>query len=133
MRQIIVALLVGIVGVGTGMWGTQAAEEAAPSGTTPTTPAPAASAGGEAAPAGGGAAAGGACCKAGDTTLSIALEELRSNNNLPALACVSMNSDGIIEMAANTGTYIDSPFHRYGRARIWPRCRSRGWPAWTAS
>ena len=68
MRQIIVALLVGIVGVGTGMWGTQAAEEAAPAGTTPTTPAPAASAGGEAAPAGGGAAAGGACCKAGDTT-----------------------------------------------------------------
>ena len=61
MRQIIVALLVGIVGVGTGMWGTQAAEEAAPAGTTPTTPAPAAS-------AGGGAAAGGACCKAGDTT-----------------------------------------------------------------
>ena len=68
MRQIIVALLVGIVGVGTGMWGTQAAEEAAPADTTPTTPAPAASAGGEAAPAGGGAAAGGACCKAGDTT-----------------------------------------------------------------
>jgi len=61
MRQIIVALLVGIVGVGTGMWGTQAAEEAAPAGTTPSTPAPAA-------PAGGGAAAGGACCKAGDTT-----------------------------------------------------------------
>jgi mono/diheme cytochrome c family protein len=68
MRQIIVALLVGIVGVGTGMWGTQAAEEAAPAGTTPSTPAPAAPAGGEAAPAGGGAAAGGACCKAGDTT-----------------------------------------------------------------
>ncbi len=43
------------------MWGTQAAEEAAPAGTTPSTPAPAA-------PAGGGAAAGGACCKAGDTT-----------------------------------------------------------------
>ena len=59
MRQIIVALLVGIVGMGTGMWGTQAAEEAAPAGTTPSTPAPAA-------PAGGGAAAGGACCKAGD-------------------------------------------------------------------
>ena len=68
MRQIIVALLVGIVGMGTGMWGTQAAEEAAPAGTTPSTPAPAAPAGGEAAPAGGGAAAGGACCKAGDTT-----------------------------------------------------------------
>ena len=68
MRQIIVALLVGIVGMGTGMWGTQAAEEAAPAGTTPSTPAPAAPAGGEAAPAGGGAAAGGACCKAGDAT-----------------------------------------------------------------
>jgi mono/diheme cytochrome c family protein len=68
MRQIIVALLVGIVGVGTGMWRAQAGGEAAPAGTTPSTPATATPAGGEAAPAGGGAAAGGVCCKAGDTT-----------------------------------------------------------------
>lgn len=76
MRQIIVALLVGIVGVGTGMWRAQAANEAAPAASG--TPAPAAAPAGPAAPAAGGeaaapaaggeAASGGACCKAGDTT-----------------------------------------------------------------
>jgi kynurenine formamidase len=32
---------------------------------------------------------------------------------------------GRIDMVANTGTYLDSPFHRHARRRDLARCRSR--------
>jgi kynurenine formamidase len=34
---------------------------------------------------------------------------------------------GKIEMVANTGTYIDSPFHRLRMATIFRSCGSRRW------
>ncbi len=40
---------------------------------------------------------------------------------------------GKIEMVANTGTYLDSPFHRMRAVRIWHSSRSSHWLIWMQS
>ena len=37
---------------------------------------------------------------------------------------------GKIEMVANTGTYLDSPFHRFADGKDFRNCRWSGWPTW---
>ena len=40
---------------------------------------------------------------------------------------------GKIEMVANTGTYLDSPFHRYADGKDLSELPLERWPTWTAS
>src|SRR5438105_3341082 len=40
---------------------------------------------------------------------------------------------GKIEMVANTGTYLDSPFHRFARGRTFLNCPCRCWRIWRES
>jgi hypothetical protein len=40
---------------------------------------------------------------------------------------------GKIEMIASTGTYLDSPFHRFAHGQDLSQLSSNAWPTWKAS